>query len=225
MALIDHVNWASLDRLVLNQQRNRSAHAPVISLFRWWARRPHCFAGAVLDAAKLEFDSTSFLVADPFSGGGTVAFEAVGRGLPVYAQDLYPWPSQGLAIALTSASAVEFENAARSFLEQLRPYREAYWRAEGGQIWETTHVIRVRTSHCVECGKQLFLFLVCTAYWIVASRYHTGQASRGYAKLSQLARMGYASGLASWEKERGSEERAAAARLLASRRQEIRLHW
>lgn len=158
MALIDHVNWASLDQLVLNQQRNRSAYAPVISLFRWWARRPHCFAGAVLDAAKLEFDSTSFLVSDPFSGGGTVAFEAVGRGLPVYAQDLYPWPSQGLAIALTSASASEFENSARSFLEQLRPYREAYWRTESGQLWETTHVIRVRTSHCVECGNQLFLF-------------------------------------------------------------------
>ena len=67
--------------------------------------------------------------------------------------------------------------------------------------------------------------LICAAYWIVANRYHSGQASKGYAKLSQLARMHYSPGLASWEKARGSDERAAAARLLARRRREIRLEW
>jgi hypothetical protein len=67
--------------------------------------------------------------------------------------------------------------------------------------------------------------LICAAYWIVANRYHSGQASTGYAKLSQLARMQYNPGLASWEHTRGSEERAAAARLLARRRREIRLEW
>jgi hypothetical protein len=59
--------------------------------------------------------------------------------------------------------------------------------------------------------------LVCAVYWIVANRYHTGQASRGYAKLSQLACMGYNPGLAGWANERGSGEQAAAARLLAAR--------
>jgi GH24 family phage-related lysozyme (muramidase) len=67
--------------------------------------------------------------------------------------------------------------------------------------------------------------LVCAAYWIVANRYHSGQSSKGYAKLSQLARMGYRPGLASWEHNCGSEERDAAARLLARRRREIRLEW
>jgi putative DNA methylase len=159
MALIDHVNWKELDRLVLDQQRNRSAHAPVISLFRWWARRPHCFASALLDAATLEFGNDSFLVADPFSGGGTVAFEAVRRGLPIYAQDLYPWPSHGLATALTFASAREFENAASVLLERLKAYRKVYWsKSGGGESWETTHVIRVRTSTCISCAERLFLF-------------------------------------------------------------------
>lgn len=67
--------------------------------------------------------------------------------------------------------------------------------------------------------------LICAAYWIVANRHHSGQSSKGYAKLSQLARMGYNPGLASWEHKRGSEEREAAARLLARRRREIRLQW
>lgn len=68
-------------------------------------------------------------------------------------------------------------------------------------------------------------FLICVAYWIVGSRWHSGQSSKGYAKLSQLAWMGYEPGLASWEKERGSEKRSAAARLLARRRREIKLEW
>ncbi len=69
-------------------------------------------------------------------------------------------------------------------------------------------------------------FLVCAAYHICASRHHSGQWSKGYAKLSQLARMGYDPGpLASWENEKHSEERQAAAALLMKRRREIRLEW
>jgi hypothetical protein len=67
--------------------------------------------------------------------------------------------------------------------------------------------------------------LVCAAYHICANRYHSGQTSKGYAKLSQLARMHYSPGLASWENERGSDERNAAAELLRKRRREIRLEW
>ena len=67
--------------------------------------------------------------------------------------------------------------------------------------------------------------LICAAYWIVANRRHSGQWSNGYAKLSQLARIGYDPGLASWEHKRGSEERSAAATLLARRRRAIRLEW
>jgi hypothetical protein len=59
----------------------------------------------------------------------------------------------------------------------------------------------------------------------VANRYHRGQSSKGYAKLSQLARIGYNPGLASWEHQRGSGERQAAAWLLARRGREIRLEW
>ena len=67
--------------------------------------------------------------------------------------------------------------------------------------------------------------LICAAYWIVANRRHSGQWSKGYEKLSQLSRIGYNPGLASWEHKRGSEERNAAANLLARRRHEIRLEW
>jgi hypothetical protein len=57
---------------------------------------------------------------------------------------------------------------------------------------------------CIALGRSVDRFLTCAAYWIIASRYHTGQWSKGYAKLSQLSRMGYNPGLASepWVKLR-----------------------
>jgi hypothetical protein len=67
--------------------------------------------------------------------------------------------------------------------------------------------------------------LTAAAYWICASRHHSGQWSRGYEKLSQLSRIGYSPGLASWANEKGSDERNAAAELLRRRRREIRLEW
>ncbi len=158
MAVIDHVDWGGLDVLVTRQQRNRSAHSPVISLFRWWARRPHSFAGALLDAARIEFGSQNFLVADPFSGGGTVAFEAARRGLPIYAQDLYSWPSEGLATALTPADPDQFKNAARKLLDALKPLREEYWRTIDAELWEATHIIRVRQTTCPRCSTGIYLF-------------------------------------------------------------------
>lgn len=158
MAIIDHVRWGALDRLVVAQQRNRSAHSPVISLFRWWARRPHCFAGALLDAARQEFRLESFLVADPFSGGGTVAFEAARRRLPIYAQDIYPWPSQGLATALTPADPDEFRVTGKALLSKLAPQGLFYKRERAGEVWETTHIIRVRSCLCSQCSYPVFLF-------------------------------------------------------------------
>ncbi len=67
--------------------------------------------------------------------------------------------------------------------------------------------------------------LIAAAYWITASRHHSGQWSRGYEKLSQLSRLHYNPGLASWADEKGSDERNAAAALLRKRRKEIRLQW
>src|SRR5690242_17654925 len=126
MAIVNRIPWADLDRLVEAQQRNRETYSPAISLFRWWARRPHAVAGAILDAAKAEFGADSFLVADPFSGGGTVAFEAVRRGLTVYAQDLYPWPSLGLATSLAQADVKDLARAGGELLDRLSPYRALY---------------------------------------------------------------------------------------------------
>jgi hypothetical protein len=67
--------------------------------------------------------------------------------------------------------------------------------------------------------------LVCQAFHYVASRYYSSQWSKGYAKLSQLSRMEFSPGLGNAWRQRGSDERNAAAALLWKRRREIRLEW
>ena len=97
--VLSRIDWESVEKTVFHEQRNREKHTPVVSVYRWWARRPHALMGAVLDAAIKVKGRGSLIISDPFSGGGTVAVESVRRGLPVYAQDLYPWPTNGLAVS------------------------------------------------------------------------------------------------------------------------------
>lgn len=67
-------------------------------------------------------------------------------------------------------------------------------------------------------------FLICAAYYLVASRWHGGQASKGYRKLSQAVRMGFRPGPL-FGQFKGSEERNAAAQLLWAKRREIVRTW
>ncbi len=156
--VIDRVPWAEVDERIGVQRTNREAHSPAISVFRWWARRQHPAMGAILDAAREEFGAEGLVVSDPFSGGGTVAMEAVRRGLPVYAQDLYPWPVRGLAAALNPAAPELLGDAADRLLDALAPYRAWYRRQESGDVWEATHVLRVRVIPCPHCDVTIHLF-------------------------------------------------------------------
>ncbi|PLS86424.1 MAG: hypothetical protein CYG60_07290, partial [Actinobacteria bacterium] len=158
MSILGKVGWAEVDRNVQVQQTNREKHSPVISGFRWWARRPHAVVGALLEAAVAELGEEGFMVADPFSGGGTIAFEAARRGLAVYAQDLYPWPTFALASVLRPADPEEFAEASRELLVSLEAHRDLYKRGEDNERWEATHVLRVRIALCPGCGGDVHLF-------------------------------------------------------------------
>lgn len=65
---------------------------------------------------------------------------------------------------------------------------------------------------------------ICAAYYLVASRYHSGQSSKGYRKLSQAVRVGFRPG-PMFGMHKGSDERNAAACLLWAKRREIRREW
>jgi len=107
--------------------------------------------GALLDAAVAHYGA-DLIVSDPFSGGGTVTFEAAKRGLKTYAQDLYPWPARGLAAALGSCEAVDLRAAADRVLAALAPHRVAYRTHAGAEL---SHVLRVRVSTCSHCTRDV----------------------------------------------------------------------
>ncbi len=155
MPILANIDWNQIGETVIQQQRNREIHAPIVSMYRWWARRPHSLIGAILDAAIKVRGKRHLRVSDPFSGGGTVAFEAVRRGLPVYAQDIYPWPTMGLGVALAMTSVKEFSGAASDLLNYLEPLRSAYRRPDGREL---SHVLRVRRGVCPQCIHPVYLF-------------------------------------------------------------------
>ncbi len=153
-SLLSRVNWRGLGRRAAKELSNREVHSPVVSSYRWWARRPHSVMGALLDAAVAKYGKT-LVVADPFSGGGTVTFEAARRGLKAYAQDLYPWPARGLASALSACKADVLELASQQALQALEPLRNQYRTASGAEL---SHVLRVRTADCASCRKLVYEF-------------------------------------------------------------------
>lgn len=110
--------------------------------------------GAILDAAVEQY-GPGLVAADPFSGGGTVTFEAAKRGLKAYAQDLYPWPARGLASALHSCDPDELAESAAAVLDALAPLRSAYKNSAGDEL---SHILRVRTARCLQCHRSTFQF-------------------------------------------------------------------
>jgi len=153
-SLLARINWRAVGARTAAELRNREVHAPVVSTYRWWARRPHSVMGALLDAALDKF-GPELIVSDPFSGGGTVTFEAARRGLKAYAQDVYPWPARGLTAALASCDQDALSKAAQSVLSQLAPHRDAYKTAEGCEL---SHILRVRVAECQTCDKLTYEF-------------------------------------------------------------------
>lgn len=157
--LLSRVAWEAVNERVRHEQRNREAYVPPISLYRWWARRPHALIGALIDAACEDIGVP--VVSDPFSGGGTVAIEAARRSLPLYAQDLHPWALAGLTAALEPVDADALEAAANSVLEIVsrrcgKLYATSCPDHRGNS--ELSHVFWVRTRTCPSCRTVTRLF-------------------------------------------------------------------
>lgn len=153
--LLSRLNWRQLGSRAAAELTNREKHSPVVSSYRWWARRPHSVMGGLLDAAVERYGS-DLVVADPFSGGGTVTFEAARRGIRAYAQDLYPWPARGLAAALTPCDPEDLRAGGEAVLDALAGLRSAYTNMSTGS--ELTHILRVRVCSCVACARRTYEF-------------------------------------------------------------------
>jgi putative DNA methylase len=156
--LLEEIDWSALDKRVSREQRNREVYSPAVSLFRWWARRPHALIGEILDAG----DGSSLSVSDPFSGGGTVALEAARRGHQIYAQEIHPWAANGLATALDRVDPETLAEAGGRWLGTLREKRTALYGTEcplhGDCDSEILTTFWVRRATCPSCRADAFLY-------------------------------------------------------------------
>lgn len=160
-SLLSRLQWEELEFRIGAQQRNREVHTPAISTFRWWARRSHALIGEILDQAQRESGSDRFCVADPFSGGGTVAIEAARRGFDVFAQDLHPWSMAGLGTTLEGVALKDLEASAERLLGRLSGLRaELYGTCcpAHGNGAEVLTAFWVRHLPCTGCGSEIYLY-------------------------------------------------------------------
>lgn len=156
--LLARVAWEDVEQEVRAQQRNREIHTPAISMFRWWARRSHALIGTLLEEAG---GGDQVVVADPFSGGGTVAIEAARRGMAVYAQDLHPWAVTGLRAALTPVDPGQLASARKRLLASLAELRASAYSThcpKHGAGAEILTAFWVRVKQCPACDQDVHLF-------------------------------------------------------------------
>lgn len=151
-SILAAINWTHVSRSAAREVVNREKYSPAVSAYRWWARRPHSIMGTLLDVAISRY-GPELVVSDPFSGGGTVAFEAARRGLRTYAQDLYPWPTYGLATTLSWVNETEFVEAFNSLRNSLTPLQALYTRKDGHIL---SHILRVKAVECPSCSQEHF---------------------------------------------------------------------
>ena len=154
-AVLSGINWSALQHQIGAETKNREVHQPLVSLYRWWARRPHSLIGAILDAG-CKSRREDLLVVDPFSGGGTVAIEAVRRGLRVYAQDVNPWAAWGLRVSLAPVCPETLARSGEAFLAALRTAEGHRYIGPDGSIM--VHAFRVRKAGCRNCQRDVWCF-------------------------------------------------------------------
>lgn len=158
-AILSHIAWPSLMHQMRKETKNRECEQPLLSMYRWWARRPHSLIGAILDAST-DFLGPDPLIADPFSGGGTVAIEATRRSISILAQDLNPWATWGLSVGLTRVDPSELQNIGDKLLDNLRNKYGHVYGLTSNEVGNShhAHTFRVRTSLCRSCYKRVWLF-------------------------------------------------------------------
>jgi putative DNA methylase len=141
------------------ETRNREVFLPPITVYRWWARRTLAVYGAILDAFSTDRPG-ELLVVDPFAGGGVIPLAAATRGHRVYAQDVNPWATAGLAGMLGLGSATDLSAAGEGLAKLAKPMLDdAYGtRLSDGEPASISYTMRVATAKCPVCGEHLRLF-------------------------------------------------------------------
>jgi len=142
------------------ETRNRESTLPVISLYRWWARRTSAVASALTDAAVTTIGRERLVVADPFAGGGVIALAALLAGHSVVAQELDPWAARNLATMATPGDPAELVRLEAHLADAIAAIDSYHTTMADGTRGRVAHTLRVAVATCptVDCGSELRLY-------------------------------------------------------------------
>lgn len=161
---------AFVARLALREKQVQQSYRPVISIHKWFARRPGTLFRSLLLA---EFGqgalSTDYflphrvdkVIADPFMGGGTTIFEALRLGLSVVGSDVNPMSYWLVRQAVEPLNLTRFQHTADQVVECARAEVEHYYRTacvDCGADADVKYFMWVKTCLCPACGTQVSLF-------------------------------------------------------------------
>src|SRR5205823_3439193 len=144
-----HLDTAAISASARREARNREVHLPPVSTYRWWARRTEAVNGALIDAVSVD-QPGQLVVSDPFAGGGVIPLAAVMRGHRVYAQDLSPWATAGLAAMLALPDPDALRAGVAALTQRVLPEAAAAYGTvlSDGSPGQVSHTFRVAVAPC-----------------------------------------------------------------------------
>lgn len=143
------------------ETRKREGTLPVISLYRWWARRTSAVATAVAVAASRSLGREELVIADPFAGGGVIALASLLSGHTVVAQELDPWAARNLATMATPGDSSELVRLEAHLAGAVAAIDSSYRTTMAdGTAARVAQTFRVAVATCpsATCGHPLRLY-------------------------------------------------------------------
>jgi adenine-specific DNA methylase len=156
--------------LALREKQVQQSYRPIISIHKWFARRPGSLFRSLLLA---EFGTEPLveeywrghdlgkLVADPFMGGGTTVFEALRLGASVVASDVNPMAYWLVRQGVERLDLAAFKAAGVRVWERLRgEFGDRYATKCGscGEGADVKYFLWVKQCPCPNCGADVNLF-------------------------------------------------------------------
>lgn len=158
-------------RLALREKQIQQSYRPIISIHKWFARRPGTlfrslllseFSDGLLASDYWDSHRISGTVADPFMGGGTTVFEALRLGLSVVASDVNPMSYWLVRQAVEEIDldhfASEGERVWSELVDRVGHFYRTVCTACGAPDADVKYSLWVKTCECPACGVETSLF-------------------------------------------------------------------
>ena len=151
--------------LALREKQVQQSYRPIISIHKWFARRPGSVFRSLLLAEfgtgqladdYLRAHDIEGVVADPFMGGGTTVFESARLGFSVVGCDVNPMAYWTVRQAVASLDLERFAHEAKSVIAAVqRDVGDLYVTRclECSGIADVKYFHLVKTCDCPACGQ------------------------------------------------------------------------